>query len=269
MSTSVDQERQLLLRLFDKSPLKKAKYSAIQRYLPALRDRRCLDIGADNGVISYLLRDQGGEWSSADLDDDVVESIRMMVGDEVYRLDGGRTPFADDTFDVVVIIDFLEHIRDDKGFVRELSRVLKADGTLIVNVPHYKPRSSIRKLRLMAGLTDEKHGHVRPGYTIPGLAEVLAPEFQVQDKHTYSRFFVELFDVAVSLYFDRAKQGHSSSKGNVVTGDDLQKRSKQFKLFSIIYPVVASLQALDRLLFFTAGYSLIVKAKPAGTRPGN
>lgn len=266
MSTSTEQERRLLLSLFDKSPLKKAKYAAIQRYLPDTRERRCLDIGADNGVISYLLRDRGGHWSSADLDDEVVESIRTMVGDEVYRLDGGRTPFEDNTFDLVVIIDFLEHIHNDKAFVDELSRILKEDGTLIVNVPHFKPRSPIRKLRLMVGLTDEKHGHVRPGYTIPGLAEVLAPEFHVQDRHTYSRFFVELFDVAVSLYFDRAKKGHASSKGNVVTGDDMQKRARQFKLFSVIYPVVAFLQVLDRLLFFTAGYSLIVKAKPAASR---
>jgi len=266
MSSTLDPQRRLLLRLFDKSPLKKAKYKAIERYLPAPQGRRCLDIGADNGVISYLLRERGGDWSSADLDDEVVESIRLMVGDEVYRFDGGRTPFADDTFDLVVIIDFLEHIHDDEGFVRELSRILKADGTLIVNVPHFKPRSPIRKLRLLVGLTDEKHGHVRPGYSAAQLCELLMPEFQVQDTHTYSRFFVELFDLAVSWYFDQTKKGQASSKGNVVTGEDLRRHAKQFKLFSMIYPLVAFLRMLDRLLFFTSGYSLIVKARPAGSR---
>lgn len=270
MSQPATEEQRLLLRLFDKSVLKKAKYSAIRRYLPQLDGLRCLDIGADNGVISYLLRSRGGRWTSADLDADVVESIRRMVEERVYQLDGGRTPFADDAFDLVVIIDALEHLQDDAAFVDELRRIMTDDGVLIVNVPHHKPRSPIRRIRLMLGLTDEKHGHVRPGYDLEGLRGLLAPGFEIVDGHTYSRFFVELFDAAISFYFDRAKKGHSSSKGNVVTGDDIRRRAKQFKLFSMIYPLVSALQLLDRGLFFTSGYSLIVKARAAGegAQPG-
>jgi len=261
MNTPGTDEQQLLLRLFDKSVLKKAKYSAIDRYLPDPEGRRCLDIGADNGVISYLLRGKGGQWTSADLDEDVVESIRRMVGERVYRLDGASTPFADDSFDLVVVIDALEHLRDDAGFVRELRRIMTDDAVLIVNVPHDRPGSVIRKIRLALGLTDEKHGHLRPGYDREALRRLLAPGFEIVAQHTYSGFFVELFDAAVSFYFDRAKKGHSSSKGNVVTGDDLRGRSRQFKLFSVIYPVVAGLQMLDRALFFTSGHSLIIKAR--------
>lgn len=263
MNSSLSEEQRLLLRLFDKSVLKKAKYAAIGRYLPDLSGQRCLDIGADNGVISYLLRERGGEWSSADLDEEVVASIRAMVGERVYRIDGGVLPFADDSFDLVVVIDALEHLHDDAGFVRELRRVMRDEATLIVNVPHHRPGSLIRRLRLAVGLTDEKHGHVRPGYDSAGLSALLAPCFTVRARHSYSRFFVELFDVAISLYFDRGRTAQASSKGNVVTGDALRKRSRQFRLFSLIYPLVAGLALLDRLLFFTAGHSLIVQASAA------
>src|SRR3954465_3434289 len=111
--------------LFHRSVLKQAKY---QRLLGLMDDpvgRTSLDIGADNGVISYLLRQRGGRWFSADLDSGTVESIRQLVGSDVYQIDGGRTPFPDRTFDQVVIIDFLEHIPDDNGFIRDLARIIK------------------------------------------------------------------------------------------------------------------------------------------------
>lgn len=255
-------ERQVLLRLYDKSVLKKAKYAAITALLPDTHNKTCLDVGADNGVLSYLLRQRGGNWFSADLDAEIVQSIRRMVGDHVYQFDGGRTAFADDFFDVVVIIDFLEHIHADKLFAQELARVIKPDGILIVNVPHDKPHSPIRKLRLALGLSDAKHGHVRPGYTQKTLTDTLAPDFTVDVVHTYSRFFVELVDVGISFVFDRLSGGRASKKGVVITGDDMRKHARKFKLYSLIYPVVWSMAQLDRLLFFTSGYSLILKARP-------
>lgn len=266
MTTATTEERRLLLALFDKSVLKQAKHRAITELLPDTAGKRCLDIGADNGVLSYLLRQRGGEWHSADLSREVVESIKKMVGDNVYQVRGDQLQFEDGFFDVVVIIDALEHIQGDREFVAELARVLAGDGTLIVNVPHYKPASLIRWLRLAVGLTDEKHGHVRPGYTLKSLRTTLAPYFVIEQHNTYSRFFVELFDVAVSLFFDLSRSEDPDnaqiSKGNVVTADEMRKHAKKFKLFSILYPFVWLLAQLDRLLFFTSGYSLIVRARP-------
>ena len=54
-------------------------------------------------------------WASADLDEHTVASIRELVGDDVHRLDGARTPFPDRAFDQVVVVDYLEHIPDDRA----------------------------------------------------------------------------------------------------------------------------------------------------------
>ena len=89
--------RELLLRLYEKSPLKKAKFAAIEQMLPDTRGKVCLDIGADNGVLSYLLRQRGGQWHSADLDQDVVTAISAMVGGRVHQFDGGRTVSEQDS----------------------------------------------------------------------------------------------------------------------------------------------------------------------------
>lgn len=52
----------------------------------------------------------------------------------------------------------------------------------------------------------------------------------------------------------------------MVTALDMKKHEKKFKLFSMIYPLVWCLSQLDRLPFFSPGYSLIAKAKPSLAR---
>jgi len=114
--------------LFSKSVLKQNKFKEITALLGQTEGLHCLDIGGDNGVISYLLRQRGGKWKSADLDEVSVRSIRELVRTDVYQIDGRPTPFRDNEFDRVVIVDFLEHIRNDGEFLRELYRILKPGG---------------------------------------------------------------------------------------------------------------------------------------------
>ena len=76
--------------LFRRSVLKQAKFRRIESLLDEPSGRTNLDIGADNGVISYLLRQRGGRWYSADLDERAVESIRQLVRSDVYQLSGAN-----------------------------------------------------------------------------------------------------------------------------------------------------------------------------------
>lgn len=249
------------VRLFNKSVLKQRKFSEITALLGETKDFRCLDIGSDNGVISYLLRQGGGRWKSADLDEKAVQSIRELVKSDVLRIDGGHTVFQDDEFDRVVIIDFLEHIETDQEFVGELFRIMRPGGELIINVPHIK-NSLLRKFRIVIGQTDEKHGHVRPGYTIETLNRLLKDKFTIVESKTYSKFFSECIDTLITLAFSLLKgDEQASQKGVLVTGHDLLKYQRLFKLYSAIYPVVWFFAKLDLLLMWSSGYMLIAKAK--------
>ena len=138
---------------------------------------------------------------------------------------------------------------------------MKPGARLIINVPHDKPNSIIRKLRLRLGLTDEKHGHLRPGYTTASLESLVEGKFAIQSWHTYSRFFVEFYDALISFLFEKIQKDGDSAKGTVVTAKDMSANRKKFKLFTLIYPFVWVLSKLDGLLFFTSGYSLIVQAQ--------
>jgi SAM-dependent methyltransferase len=254
-------DQQWPVRLFKKSVLKQRKFQEICGYIGETCGLHCLDIGADNGVVSYLLRQRGGMWKSADLDEKAVDAIRSLVQQDVFQIDGRHTPFDDNTFDRIVIVDFLEHIHTDREFIEELFRIIKPGGELIINVPHTK-NSLLRKFRLAIGQTDEKHGHVRPGYTVDALATLLMHRFTIVAWKTYSRFFSECVDTLITFLIGMLKNGKATSqKGLLVTGRELQQYQKMFRAYSCIYPVVWFLAKLDVLLFWCSGYMLIVRSQ--------
>lgn len=247
--------------LFNKSALKQRKFRELTALMEHGGSPHSLDIGSDNGVISYLLRKRGGTWKSADLESPAVESIRELVHEEVYQINGKETPFRGDEFDCVVIVDFLEHIHTDGEFVQELYRIIKPGGRVIINVPHIK-NTLLRRIRLALGQTDEKHGHVRPGYTLEGLTRLLDGKFTLDYQGTYSGFFSECVDTAIAFAMGRIKKGSPpSGKGTIVTGRDLDRNRKLLRIYSLIYPAIWMVTRLDGLLFWTSGYMLIVRGK--------
>ena len=152
----------------------------------------------------------------------------------------------------------LEHVPDEAAFASELARVTRPGGLLVVNTPHLK-RTLLRRLRHALGQTDEKHGHLRPGYTPERLRELLAPAFALERHRTYSRFFSEAVDTALNWGMERLGK-KSSAKGMVVTGDDLARHRKTFRAYSAIYPLVWALTRLDALVP-ASGYMLIASLR--------
>lgn len=260
------------LALYRRSVIKQEKVRRVVEMLGPTTGKTCLDIGGDNGVVSLLLRQRGGDWHSADLDAATVESIRGLVTTNVHRIDGKTLPFGDASLDVVVIVDFLEHIETDRAFATELARVLKPGGTLIVNVPHLKPGSRLLRLRHAIGLTDEKHGHVRPGYDLATLEATLGRSFLLERSRTYSKTFAETLDMTLNALYERKRSRSAngngvavprSAKGTVVTNTDLAKFKKEFRLLGLVYPFFWVVVRLDGLLFAQEGYKLIARYRRA------
>ena len=68
-------------------------------------------------------------------------------------------PFPDNFFDMVICSEVLEHIPDQHSAIKEMIRVLRPGGDLIVSVPRYLPE------RICWALSDSYHqnanGHIR------------------------------------------------------------------------------------------------------------
>ena len=250
--------------LFKRSILKQLKFKNIQEYLGAVEGMKCLDIGSDNGVISYKLRQLGGNWSSADIDPRSVQAMQELVREQVYEIDEHKTPFQDSEFDRVVIVDFLEHIPDDTSFMSELNRILRPGGTLILNAPLIHD-GWLMRLRESMGLTDETHGHLRNGYTLESLDQLASTgQFKMERIGTHTRTISKLIDSLVVWSISRLtkkKTPEGVGRGLIVERKDLDRHAWASRLYMLIYPAIYLASKFDYLLFLDPGYMIIARAR--------
>jgi SAM-dependent methyltransferase len=133
------------------------------RYLYAaafVRDQRVLDIACGTGFGAETLLDHGANHViAADIASDALDATRARLtrfgsraSVECHDATGMSLP--DDSVDVVVSFETLEHIHDDVGFLSEIARVLRPGGTVILSTPN-------ALVTLPCGGTPENPFHVR------------------------------------------------------------------------------------------------------------
>ena len=93
-----------------------------------------IDIGAAGGGNTMVLRQAGWRATALEYSADGAE-VAHERGLPVLRSDATNLPLADDSQDLVVAFDILEHLEDDDAAVREVRRVLRPTGTYLVAVP--------------------------------------------------------------------------------------------------------------------------------------
>lgn len=97
--------------------------------------RRVLDAGCGTGG---LMRRLGGwEWTGVDVEPAACALARERTGAEIVEASLAALPWAEATFDAVTSVDVLYHIEDDVGALREMVRVLRPGGRVVINVPAY------------------------------------------------------------------------------------------------------------------------------------
>jgi len=95
---------------------------------------RVLDIGCGGGFLTFDLKREGWKCTGLDVSDEVLDVGRKRDPQQEIEWVVGRAeqlPFTEGTFDVVCMMDVLEHISEPKSALREATRVLAPGGTLI------------------------------------------------------------------------------------------------------------------------------------------
>ncbi|MEY2770652.1 MAG: hypothetical protein RIQ38_1071 [Pseudomonadota bacterium] len=106
---------------------------------------RVLDLGCGDGALLDLLqRQRGCSGYGVELDDaKVLACLRRGVQVLQLNLDQGLSVFGDQSFDVVLQIDTLQHLRNAEVMLRETARVGRTGIVAFPNFAHWPNRLSV------------------------------------------------------------------------------------------------------------------------------
>ncbi len=98
-----------------------------------------LDIASGSGYGSAFLGESAKRVYGVDVDKDAIAYAKKNYAStnvEFILGDGTKIPLEDNAVDIVVSFETIEHIEDYETFMREVKRVLKDDGLLILSTPN-------------------------------------------------------------------------------------------------------------------------------------
>jgi len=118
-----------------------------------------LDVGCGTGWFSQRAKRQGANVTSLDIGTRLLAKARKKCDSHPVAGDACLLPFPDETFDIVISSECIEHTLDPHRAVSEMKRVTKVGGLFVVTTPNrvWRPVASVAeffKLRPYEGYED-------------------------------------------------------------------------------------------------------------------
>ena len=114
------------------------------------RGSRVLDLGCGSGELLALLRDERGcSGYGIELDDaQVMACVARGINVIQHNLEEGLALFEDNSFDVVLQLDTLQHLRNTEAMLRETARIGRQGLVSFPNFAHWPHRLSVLRGRM-------------------------------------------------------------------------------------------------------------------------
>jgi ubiquinone/menaquinone biosynthesis C-methylase UbiE len=98
---------------------------------------RCLDIGCGRGYGFDCLKPKCESCTGLDISETFLEEARAQYpGVSFVHQNAERLPFDDASFDTIINFEVIEHIEDDRAFLREIVRVAAPGALVAISTPN-------------------------------------------------------------------------------------------------------------------------------------
>lgn len=116
---------------------------------------RVLDAGAGSGEFIEFFREMGAHTIGMDISATALRRATQRIGDAqlIQTSLDQPLPFRDDSFDVIWCSEVIEHIFDSSLAFREMSRVLRPGGQILLTTPYH----GFLKNVVIAAVAFERH----------------------------------------------------------------------------------------------------------------
>lgn len=213
------------------------KYKLVMSWLPDKQNLRVLNAGCGSGDMNLLLcQNQSWQVDAIDVDEEAIRlSQELKVEHNISNLKLLHTSIEECTpeeeYDIIVSIDVLEHIEDERSAIKTLYKMLKPNGIICISVP---------ALPWLYGYHDSMLGHYRR-YQRQDLIDKLSFLFNINK----CRYFGASLIPIVLLYSCWLQKSYP-----------IQKIGKQ----SLIKKILDSILAIESKVPSPIGISLMVLA---------
>lgn len=116
-------------------------FEHLHRYaivLEMVKDKNVLDIACGEGYGTNILSKKAKHITGVDIDQPTIEKAKnkyKSTNIEFVCSSALHTPFPDNNFELITCFETIEHLDNHSSFIKELKRILRPDGVLIISTP--------------------------------------------------------------------------------------------------------------------------------------